>query len=224
MILPEKTSSDKHMQSTSLRRVIGEAFEQTKLFVGQELQLLKAELSEKAAHYKGAAAKTGIGLSVLYVAVLVVLAGFGLLLSFVLQKLGLDLLPARGAGFGGVGLLVIIAGAVVLLKAVKSLSKATIAPEKTLYTIKRMKPVMPEVTQARKPEPPRRAAKDIETDVRATEQRLGRNLEALAGRVSPIRFLRMASARVQARPVRWNLAALATGFAGSVWFVKKLRK
>ena len=215
------------MYTASITRLLGEASRHTKWFIQQEAALLKAELTEKLAHYGRASTRTGIGAFVAYAALLVLLAGIGALLTFAFQKLGLGLLPASGVGFGATGLLVIIIGATMLLKGIKQLSRTSLAPDKTLSTIQRVKGNIVPQADAKKPEKPEKAkhsAKDLEGQVLATEDRLGKNLEALAGRLSPTRHLHTLSKHVQARPVRWNLAALATGFAGSVWFVKKLRR
>jgi putative superfamily III holin-X/uncharacterized protein DUF3618 len=214
-----------NIQDPSIVRVFGEARRHTKTFVCQEIELARAELSEKANHYRQAMAKAGAGAFILYGAVIVLLIGLGLLLSFLFQNLGLDLMPARTAGFGGVGVLVTVAGTLVLLKGVKTLSHTSVAPERTLGALRRLKGAQahPSV-ETGKAGVPRRPSKQIESEIVATEERLGKNLESLAGRLSPTRYLRAASARVRANPVRWNLAALASGFAGSLWFVRKLRK
>lgn len=215
------------MHTTPITRLFAEAGRHTKCFIQQEAALVKAELSEKLSSYGAAGAKTGIGAFIAYAALLVFFAGLGALLTLAFQKLGLHLLPAGGAGFGAAGLLVTVVGTLVLIKGIRGISKESLAPNKTLYTIQRVKANGTHTTgksTPANPNKPKRSAKDLERDVVATEERLGRNLEALAARVSPMRHLRNLSKHVQARPVRWNLAALATGFAGSVWFVKKLRK
>jgi hypothetical protein len=205
--------------------LLGEAREQTKLFLREEVELAKAELSEKAAHYREAATQAGIGAFVSYGALLVLFAGLGWLVSFVFQLIGLDLLPARAAGFGAVGVFVIALGAVTLLKGIKSLGRRSVTPEKTLHTIHRLQGS----TQAAKravttPSPPRRPSKQVEAEIIATEQRLGQNFQALVQRISPGYYVGKMAQHAQANPVRWNLAALVTGFAGSVWFVKKLKR
>jgi len=212
------------MLRTSITALFGEARSEIRSFIRQELDLAKAEVSEKADRYRQAVTNAGIGLTIAYAALLVLFAGLGLLLSFVLQSIGLDLIPARSAGFGAVGLLVIIAGVLALLKGLKSMARTGVAPTKTAYTIHRVAAPLGYHNDVTTPGPPKHASKDLEIQVLATEQRLGRTLEALAARVSPGRLLRKASIKVQDHPLRCNLAALATGFAGSVWFVKKLRK
>jgi hypothetical protein len=147
------------------------------------------------------------------------------MVSFVFQLIGLDLVPARAAGFGAVGMLVIALGAVVVLKGVKSLRRQSASPEKTLHTIHRLQGATQAATRAvTSPPPPRRESKQVEAEIIAIEQRLGQNFQALVQRISPGHYLGKAMQHAQANPVRWNLAALVTGFAGSVWFVKKLKR
>ena len=211
------------MQSVSIPRLLSEARDQTGLFVREELQLAKAEFSEKAGRYRSAGTQLGVGAFVAYAALLVLLAGLAQLLSFLLQSLGLDLLPSRSAGFGGIGLLVIAIGTVLVVKGAKSFSKQSMSPEKTLHTINRLKGIDAHEFVP-KPAPPRRESKDVQADIFATQQRLGTNAQALVQRLSPTHYLGIVVRRAQAHPVRWNLGALVTGFAGSVWFVKKLKR
>jgi hypothetical protein len=213
------------MYRASITRLFGEACRHAKQFAGEEFELAKAELSEKAVKYRRAATRAGTGAFIIYGALIVLLTGLGFLFAYLFQSIGLDPMPARGAGFGGVGLLVVVAGSVLVWKSVRRLSSDSVTPEKTLYTLRRIMRVTPEtVGRSMEPAAPRHSSKDLHAQVVATERRLGKNLESLSARVSPARYLRAASARVRANPVRWNLAALATGFAGSLWFVKKLRK
>jgi hypothetical protein len=212
------------MQRASFATLLGQVRDETKLFVSEELELLKAELSEKAGHYRQSLTRVGIGAFVACAAFLVLAAGSGLLLSFVFQNLGLDLIPARSAGFGLVGLVLAGIGAVVAFKSIKALSRQSLAPEKTMFTVQRLREAHFKTNACTDPARPRHASKLLEVEVIATEQRLGVTLEELASRVSPAYYVRRAMLRVQAKPLRWNLAALAAGFAGSVWFVRKLKK
>src|SRR5881227_1507902 len=142
------------MESVSIPRLLSEARDQTQLFVREELELAKAELSEKAGRYRSAGTQLGVGAFVAYAALLVLLGGLAQLLSFLLQSIGLDLFPSRSAGFGGIGLLVIAVGTVLVLKGVKSFSKQSVSPEKTLYTINRIKGIDVQKSVS-KPAPPR---------------------------------------------------------------------
>lgn len=221
--LAKEFAESYYMESVSIPRLLSEARDQTQLFVREEFELAKAELSEKASRYRSAGTQFGVGAFVAYAALLVLLGGLALVLSFLLQSLGLDLLPSRSAGFGGIGLLVIVFGAVMVLKGVQSLRKQSVSPQKTLYTINRIKGI--DVHQpAPKSAPPRRKSKDVQADIFATQQRLGTHAQALVQRLSPTHYLGMVIRRAQVHPVRWNLGALAAGFAGSVWFVKKLKR
>lgn len=211
------------MHSVSITSLLGEARAQTQVFVHEELELAKAELSEKAVRYRAAGTELGVGAFVAYAALLVLLGGLGQLSSFLLQSLGLDLLPSRSAGFGGIGLIVIAVGVVVVLNGVKRFSKQSVSPEKTIYTINRIKGTAAEKPVA-KPAAPKRKSKDVHADVIATQERLGSNAQALVQRLSPTHYLGIVVRRAQAHPVRWNLGALVTGFVGSVWFVKKLKR
>ncbi|HZR17090.1 MAG TPA: phage holin family protein [Verrucomicrobiae bacterium] len=214
-----------NVKDPSIAGLFSEARRSTQTFIHEEIELAKAEFSEKAIRYREAMARAGAGAFILYGAVIVLLTGLGWLASFLFQTLGLDSMPARTAGFGSVGILVIIVGSLVLLKGISALSRTSVVPEKTLDTLPHFKGLQAQSRAATgQPGGSRRAAKQIESEIVATEERLGKHLEALAGRLSPTRYLRAASIRVKANPVRWNLAALASGFAGSVWFVRKLRK
>ena len=211
------------MQGVSISALLRDARSQTRLFLRQELELVKSEASEKATHYGAAAKQVGLGAGVAYAAFLVLLGGLGLLSSFVLQSIGLDLLPSRSAGFGGIGLVTLFIGVIVVFKAMKSLGKEKLTPQKTLSTIQRYN-VKPSEQPASQAPPVRRKSKDVQSDVVATQQRLATNAQALVQRLSPAHYFGMIARRARAHPVRWNLGALAAGFVGSVWFVKKLKR
>lgn len=212
------------MVQRSIFRLIGYARAQITAFVHEEVSLLKTELGEKFERFRQGAISTGIGATIGYAGLLVVLTGLGFLLSLVCQNLGLGLMAARAIGFGIVGLCIVVTGGLIALKAVKTMSKNSVAPEKTIGTIRRIGGTTPGPERLKKPAEPRRSATDLQKDVLATEQHLGRTLESLAAKVSPTRHLRRVAGKVRAHPVRWNLGALATGFASSLWFVKRMRK
>jgi len=213
------------MSSASITILVGEAGRQAKVLVRQGIELAKAELVEKAVYCRNAATKAGVGAGFAFSAFLLLLAALGLLLSYSLKSIGLGSVGAGSAACCGVGLFVMLVGGLLLLKGLRALSRTSISPQRTLSAIQRLKNHRPKREDAPSGRSiPRRSSRQIEDQVLVTEQRLGRTMQALGARLSPSRFRRALCARVQAKPRHWNLAALAIGFAGSIWLVKKLRK
>src|SRR5438045_6524939 len=106
----------------------------------------------------------------------------------------LDPMLALVIGLGAVGLVVVLAGAAMVLKAVKAFSTGSLTPERTLETLKHLNgtdgvahPVPKKEKKDQKHEVPKRSAEDLKAEVLATEDHIGETLEEIAYRTSPAR-------------------------------------
>src|SRR5579862_9973674 len=115
---------------TTLPALLKEFASQAKIFVREELQLAKTELGENFSALGGNAAMVGIGVFGAYAGLFVFLIALGMLAAYAFKQLQLDSSLAMSAGFGAIGLLTIIIGAVILLVAAKAFSKESLAPER----------------------------------------------------------------------------------------------
>jgi hypothetical protein len=208
----------------TLMGLIKELAQQIKIFFRQEIQLATTEISEKLASYGKDAALVAIGGFVAYAGLIVLLGGLGLLLAFAFVTLGWEPLVATFAGLGIMGLLVIAAGALVLLKGIKAFSKESIVPERTMETIYHLRGTEPPVkveTQEKQKKP---SSEEIEARVIVTENIMAGTLAELTNKVSLTNVRRRARDEVEAHPYKWGLIAMGTGLAGSFILKKKLHR
>jgi hypothetical protein len=112
----------------SLADLFAELARETSTLVRQEVQLAKAELTQSATEAGRAIAFLVIGGAVAYAGVLFLL----LAIVYGLIEAGVD--PWLAAGL--VGLVVVIIGTVLVMRARASLSAATLAPRRTVTTLK----------------------------------------------------------------------------------------
>ena len=199
-----------------------------KLFLQEEVQLAKREMTEKISCYLRNVLALAIGGFVAYAGFIVLLGGLGMLLSHAFQNMGLDPLPAQCAGLGAIGLLVVLAGVAMLLKGMKTLSASSLVPERTLDTIKHLKGEEDGAqTQSRKkdakdgkPEP---SPEELEKEVLATEDRIGETIEEIIYRASPARARDLAVKNIHAHPYSWSAFALGSGLVGSLLLSRRGR-
>lgn len=192
-----------------------------KLFLQEEMELAKREMTEKISCYLRNVLALAIGGFVAYAGLIVLLGGLGMLLSLAFQKMGLDPLPAQCAGLGAIGLLVILVGVAMLLKGMKTLSASSLVPERTLDTIKHLKSeedgaqtqVRKKDTKDEQPEP---SPEELEKEVLATEDRIGETIEEIIYRTSPARAKDLAVKNIHAHPYTWSALALGSGLVSSL--------
>lgn len=127
-------------------RIIGKAFSVFGLaddfrrevggLVKDEFQLVKAEMSEKLAIVKKNCIALGIGIFVSFAGIIVMSLALGRLLGLAFVGLGWSRDLANVVGVATAGVVIAIVGAIFLLKAIKSFSKSTLKPERTIETIR----------------------------------------------------------------------------------------
>src|SRR6185369_17240299 len=127
--------------------------------------------SEKAAYFGRNAVALAIGGFVAYAGFIVLLMGLGWLGAWGLQQAGLQPVLAGFVGLAGVGVLVAVIGVIFLMKGIKAFSKESLAPQKTIHTIQRLKSSdAPMATHAKaEPEQPKRSSEEMQARVVATE-------------------------------------------------------
>ena len=209
---------------TGLFRDLGRS---VKLFAREELELAKAEMSEKISCYSHNAIAVVIGGFVAYAGLIVLIGGLGMLAAFAIQKTELDPMLANVIGLGGVGLLVVLVGAAMVLKALKSFSSSLLAPERTILTIKHLSGTeefeQPINKKKKKEEKPKRSPEELKEEVIATEDHIGDTLDEIAYRTSPARVKDRAVEHIHAHPYTWSLAALGGGLIGSLLLMRRVR-
>jgi hypothetical protein len=134
----ERTARGMNLRSADGRSV-GELFrdlrdEMTRL-LRQELQLAKAESSEKAKVFGRSGIMAGAGAAIGLAGLLVALLGIGFLVSALLVMAGLRDLHARWIGPLGVGVIVGIVGYILVRKAMNNFKKESLVPERTIESL-----------------------------------------------------------------------------------------
>lgn len=206
----------------SILGLVRELTEETKTFVRQELKLAKTEMSEKLSGLAKNGASVGIGGFIAYAGTIVLLCGLGFLAAWAIHLAGLDALLSSFLGLFGVGLLVVIAGAVFVFKGLAHLRKESMAPERTIRTLQELKGEKTEAPKPAKPavEEPKVSSAEMQRRVERTEADMGETLAELGDRVSPRAISRRVSFRLRAHPYRSGLVALAAGLL-SGWLVRR---
>ena len=115
-------------------------------------------------------------------------------------------------------------GAFFLLKGLKAFSKESLAPKKTIETLRHLTGSVPtsEPEPVDKKKDKARTSEEIEACVMATECRMAESLEELTKRVSLKHVRQQASAEVRKHPYRYSLMAIGGGLAASYLVTRKL--
>jgi len=113
---------------SSLFGLVRELKHEVKIFIREEIRLAKTELGEKISCFGGNSAAVAIGGFVAYAGLIVLLAGLGAVLAFAFSRLDLPPLLAAFIGLSIIGLIVIGAGTIMLMKGIKQLKNQSFAP------------------------------------------------------------------------------------------------
>lgn len=211
---------------TPLSWLLRDLSRSAKLLVREELELVKSEMSEKASRYGRHAAGIAIGGVVAYAGLIVLLGGVGILVGWAFSKTHLNPALATFIGLGVVGLLVVLAGAGLVLKGLKAFSSGSLAPERTIDTIKQLKGTVATqqprlVNYTRKIEVPKRSPDVLKAEVLATERHIGATIDEIVHRANPARIGRRADAHVRTSTYAWSLAAMGGGLVTSLLLRRK---
>jgi hypothetical protein len=207
---------------TSFFGLVGELKEETQALIKEEVALAKTEMSEKFSCYAKNAASVAIGGFVAYAGVIVLLLGLGALLGHLFSNLGWAPHLAFGAGWGIMGLLILAIGGVMVMKALKTISSSTLAPEKTIETIHEFKGDHAEYLakkQREKIEVPgsgdhKRSSGEIKASVETTQKMMGDTMEELKSRLTPRYMGKSLVAGAKHHPGRVAAISAITGLIG----------
>ena len=197
---------------TSIGGLIRNLTDDTKRLLRQEVELAKSEVSEKISYFSKNAVALAVGGFIAYAGFIVLLMGLGWLAAWGLQQAGVQPVLAGFIGLAGVGLLIAAVGAIFVVKGVSAFSKESIAPQKTIHTIQRLKNSDAPAPSERKSEPaPKRSSSEMQSRVVATEDRMVDTLGELGHRLSPSQINVQVKHRIHEKPYHAGLAAIVTG-------------
>jgi len=209
----------------------------TRRLVRQELQLLKTEVSEKSSRLARHLAEVALGGCTVYAGLLLFLFGLGWLLAWAFAQAGLQPMLAGFLGFVAIGLGVMIIGSVLLLKAVKALSAASLAPERTFHTLEELAAGSVPRSKPQTKAAEKTSSAELQRRVETTEHRMKENLDDLKNRLSAGRLKAQVSQiraqasqistrvkrSVHAHPYQAGLAAMAAGLVSGLVLRWKFR-
>src|SRR5258706_8977010 len=129
---------------TSLFGLFADLKDETRTLIKEEVKLAKTEIGEKISRMGRNSVSLAVGGFVAYAGLIVFLAGLGALLGYAFQMLGLAGPLAMFLGFAIIGLIAGGIGYAFIAEAIKRFSRESVAPEKTLETLRELKPANPE--------------------------------------------------------------------------------
>ena len=201
---------------TSLFGLIGHFRDEVKSLIRNEIQLAKTEISEKLAKFGRNAVALAIGGVSAFAGLIMLLAGLSSLLSYAFESLGMSRSLAFFLGALIIGLLAALTGFILITKAAKTFSQESVAPEKTLDTLKQMKPGTHEAAAATDytPAEPKRSSDEIKATVTSTQQEIGETAEEISQRLKPAYMGYVIKEKIKEHPVRSSVIGAGTGLLG----------
>jgi hypothetical protein len=207
---------------TSFFGLVRELKDETQALIKEEVTLAKTEMSEKMSCYMKNAVSVAIGGFVAYAGAIVLFLALGSLLGHWFTTLGMAPHLAFAAGWGAMALLILAAGGIMIMKAIKTFSSSSLAPEKTIETIHEFKGDHAEYLAKRerdKIETPKngngkRSSDEIKTSVETTQKMMGDTMEELKNRLTPKYMGKSLVAGVKHHPGRTAIVSAATGLLG----------
>jgi len=198
-----------------LREDLGDLFR-------QEVQLAKTELSEKAAKFGRNAAYLGVGAVVGYLGLVFLLLSFSFLIAFGFEALGLSTGMALFLGFLVIAIISGAVGGILAMKAIHAFSSESLAPQKTIETLKEIKqggieqvPIRMQTPSAPEPED-NRTSDQIRSEVERTRTRIGREVRGIKTRLNVARVANHMVGHVTSHPMRSVGIGVGTGLAGFI--------
>jgi len=222
----EEIPSTSTLASSSIMGLVRQLTSDTKTLLRQEIELAKAELSEKASLFARNSIAIATGGVIAYAGLIVFLIGLGWLVGWALQSAGVKPMLAGFIGLAIIGFVVMAVGGAFVFKGIKTSSQDSLAPERTIHTLQRLngndEPI--EAATTAKPTLPKRPSKEIEAQVEQTENRLGETLDTLGRRLSPRHINEKVKRRIQQSPYQSGLLAMAAGLVGGLFLTRGSRR
>ena len=217
-----------HESGLSIFGLVRELREETRMLIKQEIELAKAEISEKTSKMGRNATYMGIGGFVAYAGGILLLAGLGALAGFGLEQLGLDRLLAFGLGMIVMGVITAVVGYIFIQKSIKAFSSESLAPRRTINTIKHPT----NSSMIAEPEIPkesggngnghRRSSSEIQSSINALQGMMHRTTGEIRERLTPHHMKEVVKNNIKTHPVRSGIIGAATGLMGYLVVRKKM--
>ena len=202
---------------TSLLGLIGHFRDEIKILIQEEVALAKTEMSEKMSRFGRNAVSLAIGGVAAFAALIILLASLSSLLSYAFENAGLQRSLAFFIGALIVGGVCGLVGVGFITKARKGFSKESLAPEKTLHTLKTIKPNGGIERPADSIPQPERSSNEIEASIGTTKQEVAATADEISERLTPRYMACVVKKKVQEHPVRSSLIGAGTVSGLLIW-------
>jgi hypothetical protein len=199
----------------SLRDLARDLKQETFDLVRQEIKLAKTEISEKVSCFGRNAAALIIGGFVAYAGVIALFIGLGFLLSMWFVHMGMDRALADFAGLGIVGLIIALAGIAFVTSSVKSFSNQSLAPERTLSTLRELKGEST-LDKAQFGPQDNRTSEQIEAHIETTRSRMEETASEIKYRLTPGYMRRKVVSQAKSHPAITAAVGFGTGLASFI--------
>jgi len=201
---------------------VGDLTSELKTLLRQEVALAKTEMSEKASKFGRNAVSLAIGGFVAYAGLIVLLIGLGVLLAWAFVAADMSPFLAGFLGLAIIGLLVALIGGAFIAKALKTMKKESLAPQRTIHTLHELRGT--ESAKGPQYEPAKQTSEQIQNRVEETEHRMGETLDELGRRLSPRHINAQVKQRIQERPYHAGLIAIVAGVVSGFFLKNKFRR
>lgn len=212
--------------AASIFGLIGHFRDEIKTLIRQEIDLGKTEMSEKIGRLGRNASGLAAGGVAAFAGLIILLASLSSLLSFAFESAGMSRSLAFFIGALIIGGSALLVGLLFVAKAARTFSKASLAPEKTLGTLKKLKSTEAgaALEVARRAAEPKRSSGEIETNIGETRKEVGETADEITERLRPRHMKAVLRRNIQAHPLRSSLIAAGTGFMSSVMIAWRIRR
>jgi len=209
----------------SLFGLIRHLRDEIKTLIREEIALAKAEVSEKLSKFSRKAASMAAGGIAAFAGLIIFLAAVSSLLSYAFEMAGLQRSLAFFIGAAIIGGGTVLVGYVLVNKAVKSFSEESLAPEKTLEELKKMKPGAAEETAAPTDYSSHidRSSDEIQASMEVTRKEAGETADEITHRLTPKHMSHVVKQKIQEHPVRSSLIGAGTGLVSFLLIRRRLR-
>jgi hypothetical protein len=207
------------LSEKSIFKLIKDLSNQTKTLIREEVQLVKTEVKEKISQAGRNTAYLGVGALIAYAGVIVLFISLGMVIAFAFHQAGTHWALSVFFGQLAMGILTIILGGCVVLKAIRFFSKESITPQKSLDALK----LKPRTSREHTKSPSKKESEDIQEDVFDTQDEISDTTSEIKHRLSPSRVRSRLEENVKEHPFRWNTIAMIIGALGAFTLRHRLK-
>jgi len=203
--------------------LVGDLQSDIKNLIKKELELAKAEMSEKAKVMGRNAAYLGAGAVVALMAVFLLILGLGALIAQLLQKTDLSPGIAYFIGYFGLGIVLVIVGYGLIQKAIHAFSSVSLAPEKAIATAKGEEvPIHVKHNEKKASHEQKLSTDELKTQADHARNRMESEMVELKNRLTPGYMAKSFVAGMKHHPLRALIVTVATtGLGGLVYWRKQ---